>query len=425
MSSFFDSLLSAPSFFTLFASLALATTLATIFGIFASGRRWVPFGYSLSSFRARWVTGSMAVAGLTVVIALLVLLLAVAQGFRQSLATTGRADNALVIQTGVPSDLMSALPLEVVNILAASDAAALAANGQPLLSPERVLSTRLESRDGDTITAALRGVGDNAWPVHGEVVVADGRRPAAGSFEVAVGRRLFERLPLEALGEELHFAGRSWPVVGILDASGSAFESEIWADTQTLAGHYQRQDVVQSVTLRLADSEALPRLAAEVKADPRLQVEVTNERQYYDRQARPTFFLIVALATLVAGVMGIGALAGVLNTMTGFVVARRSELSTLRALGFSRSGVALSLLLESSILGAMSGLVGCLLTVPLAGASVSAAQLGGLAELSFAITLSPWVVLAGITAGIVAATVGAFVPAVRAARLPVSATLRG
>jgi putative ABC transport system permease protein len=228
-----------------------------------------------------------------------------------------------------------------------------------------------------------------------------------------------------ALGDTVKFGGGIWRVVGIFDAGGSAFDSEVWCDATVLNQVYHRpENIFQSVTVHLTSPEALGGFRDALTSDPRLTVQVDRERDYYDKQSRTLTTLIVVLGTLVAVVMGIGAVFGALNTMYSAVAERTREIATMRALGFGAGSVIFSFIIEALIISFCGGLLGCLAVLPLNGLTTGAMNFQTFSYLAFAFQVTPDLLLGGLAFALLMGLIGGVPPAIRAARRPVSVALR-
>jgi putative ABC transport system permease protein len=228
-----------------------------------------------------------------------------------------------------------------------------------------------------------------------------------------------------ALGDTIKFGGGTWNVVGIFDAGGSAFDSEVWGDVNVLNQVYHRpENVFQSITVHLTSSDAMAAFKDSLTSDPRMTVQVDRERDYYDKQSRNLTTLIVVLGTIIAVVMGIGAVFGALNTMYSAVAERSREIATMRALGFGAGSVVLSFLIEALLISFLGGALGCLLVIPLNGLTTGAMNFQTFSYLAFAFRVTPDLLLGGIAFALFMGLVGGVPPAIRAARQRVSVALR-
>jgi len=385
----------------------------------------VPLAYSLHSVRARWPSTVVAVLGIAGTVAVFVAMLALARGFRATLVASGSPHNALVRRAGATSEIDSLVQLEQVRVV--EDAPGVArGDAGPLASREVVVIAALPlRRTGTDANVQVRGVGPQVLAVREGVRLVAGRFFAPGLHELAVGRNVAASYRGLHLGGQVRFGGATWTVVGIFDAGGSAFDSEIWCDGSVLNQVYQRpRNLFQSVTVRLVSPAALATLREALAGDPRVTVQVDREVDYYAKQSEMLSTLILVLGSLVAAVMGVGAIIGALNTMYAAVAERAREIATLRALGFGVGSVLLAFIVEALCIALVGGLLGCLAVLPLDGLTTGTLNWQTFSHLAFAFRVSPSLLLAGLAFALFMGLAGGIPPALRAARQPVAAALR-
>ncbi len=385
----------------------------------------IPLVYNLRSARARWPSSLVAVIGIAGTVAVFVAMLALARGFRATVVSSGLPDNAIVQQGGSDSEMTSALEIEAVRVI--EDAAQVARRGsEPLVSAEVVVIAALPLRGtGSDANVQMRGVSPRVTAVRDNVRVAEGRFFTPGLYEILVGRNARSAYAGLDLGADVRIGPGTWKVVGIFDAGGSAFDSEIWADADVLNGNYQRPaGVFQSVTARLRSADQFDAFKAALESDPRLQVQVVREQDFYAQQSQLVTTLITVLGGLVAIVMGLGAIIGALNTMYSAVAERAREIAVLRALGFGGGSIVLSFLAESMWIALVGGLVGCLVVLPVNGITTGTINWQTFSHLSFAFRITPDLLGLGMMFALLMGVVGGLPPAIRAARANVAVTLR-
>ncbi len=384
----------------------------------------IPISYNVRNVRQRWKVTVLAIGGIALVVAVFVVLIALYNGFRIALASSGSTENGLFVQRGSSSEITSGIARDDAEFLSVDGRVARDEQGRPLASPELVVAASLPRR-GDAMEAnvQLRGVSPLAFKVREGVVVTGGRLPSPGTTEVIVGTRIVERFNVD-LGSTLRIKSRDWAVVGVFSAQGSSFESEVWGDLGVMASVFNREGAYQSLTVRLVDPAVIPDWATEVLSNPRLQLELKQERQYYDDLTGPVGVALLGLAAFVAIVMGIGAVFGAMNTMYAVVAQRTREIATLRALGFSRIAILFSFVIESMFIALVGGVLGCALG--LVAELFPSAATGNVtfSELAFAFTVTPVSLAGGMLFALVMGFVGGLLPAVRAARMPVTVALR-
>lgn len=255
--------------------------------------------------------------------------------------------------------------------------------------------------------------------------IAEGRFFETGRYELLVGRGAARSYTGLELGDSVKFGGATWKVVGIMDSGGSAFDSEVWADNHILnqVYHYP-EDLSRSVTVHLTSPQALQTLKDALTADPRMQVGVTPELEYYGNQSVRLTKMITVLGGMVVIIMGIGAIFGALSTMYSAVAERGREIATMRALGFGGASVVTSFIIESLLISLVGGLIGCLAALPFNGFTASTMNMQTFSHLAFAFKITLPLLGVGIAFALIMGFLGGVFPAARAARRPVAAALR-
>ena len=379
--------------------------------------------YNVRNLRVRWQVTLLAVFGVALVVAVFVFLGSMANGFALALRATGRADNAIVVQKGSQSELTSGIPRDKASLMAVDARVARGADGQPLASPEiLVVASFKRLADGADVNVSVRGVTARAFEVRGGLRIVAGRAFQPGLDEIVVGERVRERFGFD-VGSRVVIARRAWTVAGVFASEGSGFESEVWGDADVMAEPLRRTGGYQALVLRLADPAQLDALRETFENDPQLQVQVRREIEYYEAQAGPTAGALRGLALFVSIVMGVGAVFGAMNTMYAIVASRTREIGTLRALGFSRRLILSSFVAESVTLALVGGALGCLLAVPAGGLSTATGG-ANFSELAFAFRVTTRDLAQGMVFAAVMGALGGLLPALRAARLPITVALR-
>lgn len=385
----------------------------------------LPVLYTVRSTLLRLRSHLVAALSVAGSVAVFVAMLALANGFRATLVSSGSPANAMVRRAGSTAELESAVSREEVRVVA--DAVGVARDAQgPLASPEVLVVVNLPlAKTGTDANVQMRGVTERAFAVRPQVKVMAGRRLRPGRAEVMVGKNAQVAYRGLGLGSWVTFAGQRFSVVGVFDAGGSAFDSEIWADATLLNAVFDRPaGVFQSVTVRLADPAAFARFKESVEKDPRLRVQAEREVDYYRKNSQAVANMIEILGALVALIMGIGAVFAGFNSMYSALASRTRELATLRALGFSGTTVVALFLLEACAVALVGGVLGALAVLPLNGFTTSTMNWQTFSHLSFAFRVTPHLAAAGVLFALILGVASGLVPAVRAARLPVAQALR-
>ena len=385
----------------------------------------IPFVYNLRSMRARWLSAIVAVVGIAGTVGVFCAMLALARGFHATLVTSGSPQNALIRRAGSSAELDGSVSLDQVKVI--EDAPGIMReNGQPLVSPEAVVIAGFNLRTTHTnANVQVRGVSQETLKVRPNIKIIEGRFFQPGLAELVIGKNVESTYEGLEFGKPINFGGQTWNVVGVFDAGGSAFDSEVWADSRVLNQVYKRpENLYQSVTVRLDSPAAYNQLKDALTADPKLTVEVDRELDYYARQSQVLTTLITVLGGLVAVIMGIGAVIGALNTMYSAVSERSREIATMRAIGFAGSSIAISFVFEALIIAFIGGLLGCLFVLPLNGYTTGTMNMQTFSHMAFAFKVTLPLLVAGIIFALLMGIVGGLPPAIRAARRPIALALR-
>jgi putative ABC transport system permease protein len=386
----------------------------------------IPIVYNLRSMRARWVSAIVAVLGIAGTVGVFLAMLALARGFRATLVSSGSPANAIIRRQGASSELDGSVGLDQVRVIQDAPGIARDDAGQPMVSPEVVVIAAFPlATTGTDANVQVRGVSQESLKVRPNVHMIEGRFFQPGLAELIIGKNVASTYTGLELGKPAAFGGGTWNVVGVFDAGGSAFDSEIWADSRIVNQVYKRpENLFQSVTVRLTSPAALTPLKDSLTSDPRLTVEVEPESDYYARQSVVLTRLITVLGTLVAFIMGIGAVIGALNTMYSAVSERSREIATMRAIGFAGSSIAISFVFEALIIALIGGIVGCIFVLPLNGFTTGTMNMQTFSHLAFAFKVTPPLLAVGIVFALLMGLIGGVPPAIRAARRPIALALR-
>jgi putative ABC transport system permease protein len=385
----------------------------------------IPIVYNLRSVKARWTSAIVAVIGIAGTVGVFVAMLSLARGFKATLVSSGSADNALIVRSGATSEMTSGFGLDSVKIIQDKPGIARGTGG-PLVTPEAVLMAPIPMvSNGADANVQLRGVSPNVLEIRKQVKIVQGRMFKAGLSELVVGKNATNMYSGLKLGNTISLGSMRWEVVGVFDAGGSAFDSEVWADPNLITAAFTRPaNSFQSVTVHLTSPQALSQLQDAISVDPRLNVDVMREVEYYAKQSTRMTLLIRTLGGFVAFIMAIGAVFGALNTMYSAVAERGREIATMRALGFGGPSVVLSFLIEALLISFIGGLVGCVAVLPINGLTTGAMNWQTFSHLAFAFEITPDLLVMGVIFALVMGALGGLPPAVRAAQLPVATALR-
>jgi putative ABC transport system permease protein len=383
----------------------------------------IPLKYNIGNLMSRKGSSVMTVFGIGVVIAVMVAMMALYNGVQHALVSSGSKDNMIVLREGAQTEATSWVTRDKYRILRGLDGIEKASDGEPLISPELVIIFKLPRRDNPTgSNVNVRGVTTKALELRPYMKLKEGRLFRSGVNEVIVSERMRARFIDLDIGDTFKFGTQTWNVVGVFDAQGTSFDSEIWADVETLA-LAQKRPQYSSVLLKPSSATAFKTIADAVSSDPRLKLQTKTEYKYYEDQTSGLLGIRI-LVTIVAFFMVLGATLGAMNTMFSAVASRKRELATMRALGFRRRDILLSVVVEAIFLSGLAGVAGVLMAMPVNGIATGTANFVTFSEVAFNFTISPHVAIFAIVLAIVAGVIGGLLPAISAARLPITRALR-
>jgi putative ABC transport system permease protein len=381
--------------------------------------------FSIRSLPQRKGSSAAALLGIAGVVAVMVGVLSIAQGVLMTMQSSAGYSNAIVLRSGADSEMMSGLGGEDTRIIAEAPGIARDASGA-IASPELFVVINLPMRTtGTDANVPLRGVQAPAMTVRESFKLVEGRMFEWGLNEVIVGKGARQQFAGLEIGSSIEVGQEKWPVVGVFEADGGLSESEIWVDAAVLQPAYRRGNSYQAVYVKLNSRDAFDEFKDSLTSDPRLNVKPMRESEYYDSQSTTVYNLITGLGTLIAVIMGLGAVFGALNTMYTAVSSRTREIATLRALGFSSGPVVISVVSESLLLAFVGGLFGAgLAWLAFDGYRAATLNWASFSAITFAFDVNIKLLAQGITFAMIIGLVGGLFPAVRAARQPIAQALR-
>jgi len=381
--------------------------------------------FNLRSLPQRSGSSATAIFGIAGVVAVMVGVLSIAEGILRTMQNSAAPDNVVVLRSGSNSEMMSILLGDDTRIISEAPGVARNASGA-LASPELFVVINLTKRStGTDANVPLRGVTRSALDVHDDFRIIQGRMFEWGRNEVVVGVGAQIEFNGLDIGSTIEVAQEEWPVVGLFDTGGGLAETEIWVDASVLQPAYRRGNSYQAVYAKLQSPQAFTEFKDALTSDPRLNVKPMREEDYYAEQSTMLYNLVTGLGTLIAVIMGLGAVFGALNTMYTAVSARAREIATLRALGFHSGPVVVSVLIESLLLALVGGLIGALLAwLAFDGFRAATLNFSSFSQVAFAFDVNAGLLIKGITFALIIGLIGGLFPAIRAARQPVSEALR-
>jgi putative ABC transport system permease protein len=383
----------------------------------------IPLSYNVRNLVVRKTTTLMTALGIALTVAVLLAILAMVDGLRTTLSTSGNPLHVLVLRKGSDSELVSNFARAQFQDLKFKPGIAIGRDGQPLASLEMVTVINLANVDNPNgVNLTIRGLQPAGIELRGNVKLEAGRWFNPGRREIVVGHSVAKRFPDAQLGKTIHFARGEWNIVGVMNCDRCAHDSEIWGDLNQISSDYQRVEVLSSAIVQASDAVTAAAMVNDINNDQRLGMHALSEKEFYDLQTA-SGAPIGAIGIFVSIIMAVGSSFAAMNTMYAAVARRAREIGTLRVLGFSRGSILVSFFIESVFLAGIGGVLGCLLVLPLNGITTAVGN-SNFAEMAFDFRVTPQIMLVGIGFAAALGCVGGLFPARNASRKEILTALR-
>ena len=380
---------------------------------------------NLRSIRERAGSSIVAIIGIAGVVIVFVSVLSIAEGFRAAMTKAGDPERIIVLRTGSDTEMTSGFSGEDARLIMDTPGILKSGSGPVASSELFVVVNHPLTATGTDANVPLRGVSMNVLSVRPEVKITEGRMFESGRNEIIVGRAASRQFANLSVGSSVRWGENTWQVVGIFEANGSVAESELWCDARVLQPAYRRGNTYQSVYARLESADSFQAVKDAMTADPRLRVTIVKEQDYYEAQSRTLQSIIRTVGFIIAGLMGLGAIFGAVNTMYSAVASRTREIATLRALGFGSLPVVISVLVEAVVLSLIGGFVGGLAAyLAFDGYQTATMNWQSFSQVAFAFSVTPALLGQALIYATVMGLFGGLLPAWKAARTPVVTALR-
>jgi putative ABC transport system permease protein len=387
----------------------------------------IPITYNVRSLFVRRTTTLATLLGIALVVFVLSSSQMLARGVQKTMGRSGSSGNAIVLRKGSDAELASNFDANLVNLIKAAPGVAKDESGASIVSGEVVLviAADLLKPEGQVANVLVRGVPGDVTKLRREVRIVEGRPAKPGTEEVIVGKRAMGRYKRIALGSTFELnKNRPVKIVGLFEAGGSSFESEIWVDIDVARAAFGREGLVSSASVHLESPTKFDAFAAAMEHDKQLGLLAMRENAYYEKQSENTSIFVSALGTSIVFFFSIGAMIGAMITMYSAVANRRREIGTMRALGFSRTAILISFLLEASLLALMGGALGAAASLAMGAVRFTMMNFATWSEVVFSFEPAPDILAGATLVGGLMGLIGGFFPAVRAARTSPLAAMR-
>jgi len=384
----------------------------------------IPFSYIFRNLWTRKLTTALTASGMALVVFVFAAVLMLDAGLKQTMGGTGSLDNVVAIRAGSETEIQSGVSRDQASLVESMPQVARNKDGKVMASKESlVLISLFKTGQDKGSNIVTRGVSPMGLTLRPQVKIKTGRMFKTGSSEIVVGRNVHADFDGTQIGQSIRFAQREWTIVGVFDAGGSAFDSEIWGDVTQLMQAFRRNGF-SSIIVKLTNSDNYDSLVKDIKADVRLTLDAKREQIFYEDQSRALSTFISILGSVLSVIFSIGAIIGAAITMYSSVAMRTGEIGTLRALGFRRPSILVAFLSESLLLGLVGGLMGLFFATFLQAITISTLNFQSFSQLAFSFALTPKIVIQTILFSLLMGFIGGFLPAMRAARMKIVDSLR-
>ncbi|HEY4611953.1 MAG TPA: ABC transporter permease [Bacteroidota bacterium] len=387
----------------------------------------IPLKYTIRNFGSRRLTTAITITGVALVVFVFVAVMMLSSGIRRTLVATGSTENILVARKAANGEISSIVLNDTYNIILTLPQVAKDAESKPIATGDVVVVINLPKigTEGGISNVTVRGVSAPAFELRPMVKLIEGRMFNWGAREIIVGSSIAKRFEGAQVGGTIKFAGDNWTIVGLHEANGTGFDSEIWGDVAQLQDAFRRGGSYSTVTFRMTSPDQVEAIKKAFLDDNRLQqFEPKTEQQYYEEQSEFMAIFISVLGIFVTVFFSVGAIIGAMITMYAAVANRTVEIGTLRALGFQRRSVLTAFLTESILISLIGAAIGLFIASWLQFFTVSTMNWGSFSELEFSFALTPEIVISALLFAVLMGVVGGFLPSVRASRLNIVNALR-
>jgi putative ABC transport system permease protein len=385
----------------------------------------IPISYNIRNLRLRKGLTVMTALGIALTVTTAIFLMALSSGLKRAFVSSGNPLNVLVLRKGSESELTGGFDATLFPVLKTLPGIAKDSHGEPMVSGEWDVVIVLPRKNGTgEVNVTVRGMMPDGLELRPSAKLIAGRWFEPGQREVVVSKSIRDRFAHANIGDTMQFGKGDWKVVGVFDAGGSAYESEIWGDVNQMASDFDRQGGYSSAYLRATDPISADALKNRVSDDQRLKLEGMLETDYYAKQTR-SGAPIKIIGIVVGVIMAIGSSFAAMNTMYAAVAYRGREIATLRVLGFSQPSILTSFVLESLLLALLGAAAGIILMLPFNGMQTGTNNAVTFSEVVFSLQITPEVAIYAIIFALLMGFFGGLFPAWHAARQNILTALRG
>ena len=380
---------------------------------------------NLRSIPLRLGSSLVIVIGIAGVVGVLIPVLAMSAGFRSTIKGDARPDRAIVLARAATAEYESSLSRDDFGKVVNAPEVRRDARGRPVASGEVVLQAPVSrKRNHSDVSITLRGVSDQYFAMRPELKLVAGRMYEPGRQELVVGAAALAQFEGLAIGDSIRLQDGDWTVVGTYSGGNGVRESEVIADAQTAMSAY-KLNAFNSISVALDDAGAFASFRQTVVRETRSAADARTEAEYLEAASSWVNRMLRIVAYSIGGIMALGALFSALNSMYSAVAVRAAETATLRAIGFSASAIAVAVMIEALLLALLGAAIGVGVSYALVD-GVTISTLGGAlfdSQLVYSLSVTPALAIGVAVLACALGLAGGLVPAIRAARSNIAATL--
>jgi putative ABC transport system permease protein len=364
----------------------------------------------------------MTALGIGLTVAVVITMMALVNGLDTTFVETGHDNHLIIIRDGSLNEVNSYFNRDLLGTIRLLAGFRLDSNNEPMVSSEILVVISHPRITGESSNVMVRGTSPMGLRLRPEAKLVQGEWFRRGLREIVVSESLSRRFQNMRLGDTLHMSRSNWKVVGIFNAGGTAYDSEVWTDAEDVAQDWDRP-VYSSLLAEAVDAVAAKDITHRIADDRRIHLQAVSQKEYFRGQTVSSIG-IKALGVFIALVMGVGSCFAAMNMMYATVMSRIKEVGTLRAVGFSGWSIWSSFIVESTLLALLGGILGCVMALPLHGLSTGTANFATFTEILFNFRITPKILLQGMIFAAIVGILGGGLPALRAARIKLIDALR-
>jgi putative ABC transport system permease protein len=378
---------------------------------------WALLCVNLAGLPARLGLVSTIIIGVACAVGVLVSMLAMGVGARQEAMGNVSPNRATLTSIDAPSPAQSNISQDAATLIRGLPGIRRNSAGKPIIVFQVNVFVQARNKvDRSQIGFPVIGMTPGLADYQPELHITAGRMFTPGVHELIASNKCVRQYADFGVGAKRHMRGGDWRVVGNFDLPSTV--CIVFGDGDTILSAFGRNTYNQA-NVMLESPATFAILAGALKANSSLHLKVQHEAEIFAQNMQQLNGILNFVSYFVGSIMAVAATIGAANSLYAIVDGRRRELAILRAVGFNSSPIIVSVVLESILLALPGALIGALVAWLLFN-GLLASPLGA----SFHMAVTPALALLGLGWALCIGAIGGLFPALRAARVPVTAALR-